>query len=163
MFLAPATLSRVRAGLGRAGAGPSRALPARWMCAAAEGEKARLEAFLRSASRPKMGAARAKQTAGQKALDLTRHVGAMEGVTLEQLAAMGTVELKKLGLEPQERKRLLRHTFKLRTGWEMPPVGTEERPHAWRLWQRPAAPPGPEGDARAAARRDEVARAVSDS
>ena len=163
MFAAPAVLSRVRAGLGRAGAGPSRALPARWLCDAADGEKARLEAFLRSASRPKMGEARAKQSAGQKALDLARHLGAMEGITLDQLAAMGTIELKKLGLEPQERKRLLRHTYKLRTGWTPPPEGTEERPHAWRLWTRPAAPPGQEGDARASARREEASREASNS
>ena len=44
-----------------------------------------IEEFLRRASRPKMGKAKAKQSAGQRAIDLTKHLSKFEDMSYEQL------------------------------------------------------------------------------
>ena len=59
-------------------------LPARRMLCDTAGPS-QIEDFLRRASRPKMGKAKAKQSAGQRAIDLTKHLSKFEDMSYEQL------------------------------------------------------------------------------
>ena len=59
-------------------------LPARRMLCDTAGPS-QIEEFLRRASRPKMGKAKAKQSAGQRAIDLTKHLSKFEDMSYEQL------------------------------------------------------------------------------
>ncbi|KAL1529120.1 hypothetical protein AB1Y20_000080 [Prymnesium parvum] len=107
--------------------------PARWLCAASEAQAAELSSFLRNASRPKMGKAKAKQSAGQRALDLLKHLPRLEGTSLPQLLRMKSKQLAKLGMPCQERKRLLKFTHKVKCGWTY--EGKKEG--NWRAWRDP--------------------------
>ena len=53
------------------------------MCSEASNEA--ILNFLKLASRPKMGLAKAKQSAGQRAIDLSKHASKFQGMTLEEL------------------------------------------------------------------------------
>jgi len=97
--------------------------------------KAQVEEFLRAASRPKMGVAKAKQSAGQKALDLTKQANRMKDMDLKALLQTDGRKLKELGLPVQERKRLLNFIDKYLRGYKH-----DGRPgqHAWKGWRAPS-------------------------
>ena len=98
-----------------------------------------------------MGLAKAKTSAGQKAMDLTKHLKKLQEIPFDDLMKANTRVLKKMGLSPQERKRILAHTDKVRLGWTPPPGGK-----GWRHWARPTSGPhmiSPESDPLAAERR----------
>ena len=93
------------------------AAPARSLCSVAEASQAEVLEFLRAASRPVMGHAKAKQSAGQKALDLTKQASRLEDLDMRALALVDTHELRRRGVPCQERKLLLRFCSKIRQGW----------------------------------------------
>ena len=109
--------------------GPMRAplcVPLRRLCDGppppSEEEKARVLKFLRVASRPIQGMGKAKQTAGQKALDLTKQASRLEDLDLNGVLRCDTKELKKRGVPVQDRKRLLKFTRKYVQGWRWHPA-----------------------------------------
>ena len=116
-------------------------LRARGLCesAAEEGRKAELLEFLRSASRPIMGKAKARQSAGQKPLDLTRQMKNLDDVDVGALLRMGGAELARRGVPVQERKRLLRFTDKYVQGYRH---DGRQGKHAWRGFLPPYKQPG---------------------
>ena len=79
--------------------------PTRALCDAAadadEARKAELQEFLRSASRPIMGKAKARQSAGQKELDLTKQMKNLDDLDLHGLLRLGGEELKNRGVPCQ--------------------------------------------------------------
>ena len=80
------------------------AVRARMLCADAEPDgKAALEAFLKNISRPKMGQARAKQSAGQRAMDLSKQLSKLDGLTLDELLRIDGATLKEKGVPTQAR------------------------------------------------------------
>ena len=85
--------------------------------------------------RPKMGVAKAKQSAGQKALDLTKQANRMKDMDLKALLHTDGKKLKELGLPVQERKRLLNFIDKYLRGYKH-----DGRPgqHAWKGWRAPS-------------------------
>ena len=60
-----------------------------------EASKAELLAFLKAASRPKLGLGKAKQSSGQKALDLTRQANVFDDLDLPGLLRLKSSDLKK--------------------------------------------------------------------
>ena len=88
--------------------------------------------FLKAASRPKMGKAKAKQSAGQRALDLTRSAKALDDLDLPGLLRLKGADLKKREIPCQERKRLSRYIAKANQGYTW--VG---EPY-WKNWREPA-------------------------
>mmetsp|Transcript_2428 Transcript_2428/g.5481 ORF Transcript_2428/g.5481 Transcript_2428/m.5481 type:complete len:140 (-) Transcript_2428:303-722(-) len=112
------------------------AMPGRALCTDADAAAAAaLELFLKNISRPKMGQAKAKQSAGQRAVDLTKQLNKLKGLTVEELTLMSSAELKRRGLPTQERKRIISFGHKLRTGWEHDGLVREK--HAWKGWRAP--------------------------
>ena len=97
-------------------------------------QKAEVVEFLHAASRPIMGKAKAKTSAGQKALDLTKQAGRLEDVDLTGLLRLTTEDLRERGVPCQERKRLLNYTDKYLQGFRH-----DGRPgkHAWKGWVAP--------------------------
>ena len=69
----------------------------RWLCGISDEQKAEVETFLRNISRPIMGKAKAKQSAGQKALDLTKQLSRLDDVDMDTLLRMNSAELKNRG------------------------------------------------------------------
>ena len=117
-----------------AGALPSR-LSCRPFCSGVSEESTALvEKFLERASRPIMGKARAKQSAGQRALDLTKQAKNFEGMDLPALLRLDGAALKKLGVPCQERKRLLKFTAKANQGQTL--VGRDRKGGTWREAER---------------------------
>ena len=92
--------------------------------------KALVQSFLQRASRPKMGKARAKTSAGQRELDLTKQAKNFEGMDLTALLRLNGAKLKELGLPCQERKRLLKYTAKANQGQTL--VGRDRKGGTWR-------------------------------
>lgn len=127
----------------RAVAPPPRPLlqRARCLCDAAEdeGRKAELLEFLRTASRPIMGKAKARQSAGQKPLDLTKQMKNLEDVDVGALLRMGGPELARRGVPVQDRKRLMRFTDKYVQGYRH---DGRQGKHAWRGFLPPYKQPG---------------------
>ena len=126
---------------------PPRGL-SRGLCTdAAEASKAELELFLKRASRPILGQAKAKTSSGQKVLDLTKQMSRLQDLTLPELCKVKGEELKRRGLPVQERKRLLRYTAKQRTGWTWMPAAHSNpnapdggfTKHVWRGWIPPTS------------------------
>lgn len=117
---------------------------ARTLCDAAEDEekaaarKAELQEFLRAASRPVMGKAKARQSAGQRALDLTKQLKNLDDLDVRGLAKVDGAELKRRGVPVQERKRLLRFTDKYVQGFRHDGRTTK---HSWKGWQAPYMQP----------------------
>ena len=74
-------------------------MPGRALCTEAsdEAKKALVQRFLDAASRPKMGKGRAKQSAGQRALDLGKQAKSLEDLDLPQLLALDGAALKASG------------------------------------------------------------------
>ena len=73
-------------------------LGARSLCEAAdEARKAELLEFLRCASRPIMGKAKARQSAGQKALDLTKQAKNLDDLDLRALVRCDQPRLPERG------------------------------------------------------------------
>ena len=102
---APSALSR----LWPVAAPPLLAARARPLCdeaAADEARKAELLEFLRSASRPIMGQAKARQSAGQRPIDLTKQMKNLEDLSFHELLRIDGAELKKRGVPVQDRKRI---------------------------------------------------------
>ena len=93
-----------------------------------------LEGFLKAASRPIMGLAKAKQSAGQKALDLTKHTNRLADMDLNGLLRTNREQLKKLGVPVQERKRIMRFVDKYLQGYRH---DGREGKHAWKGWKPP--------------------------
>ena len=91
--------------------------------------------FLRTASRPIMGKAKAPQSAGQRAIDLTKQLKNLDDLDLRALLRLDTEALKKRGLPCQERKRLLSYTDKYVQGWR--PDTRAMGKNAWRSWRPP--------------------------
>lgn len=60
-----------------------------------EASKAELMSFLKAASRPKLGLGKAKQSSGQKALDLTRQAKMFDDLDLPGLLRLKSADLKK--------------------------------------------------------------------
>ena len=117
-----------------AGAWPPR-LSCRQFCSGVSEESTALvEKFLERASRPIMGKARAKQSAGQRALDLTKQAKNFEGMDLPALLRLDGAALKKLGVPCQERKRLLKFTAKANQGQTL--VGRDRKGGTWREAER---------------------------
>ena len=67
------------------------------MCGVTDEQKAEVETFLRNISRPIMGKAKAKQSAGQRALDITKQSSRLDDVDMDTLLRMDSAELKKRG------------------------------------------------------------------
>ena len=108
---------------------------ARSLCSGpSEASKATVTEFLRVASRPIQGKAKAKTSAGQKALDLTKSASKLEDLDLGGVLRCDGKELKRRGLGVQERKRLLKYTHKYLQGWRH-----DGRPgkRAWKGWAAP--------------------------
>lgn len=120
---------------------PHLALFARTLCSSGptDEQKAEVLEFLRAASRPIMGKAKAKTTAGQKALDLTKQAGRLEDVDITGLLRLTTEDLRERGVPCQERKRILNYTDKYLQGFRH-----DGRPgkHAWKGWVAPYRQPG---------------------
>ena len=89
-----------------------------------------MQSFLERASRPKMGKARAKQSAGQRELDLTKQAKHFEDMDLPALLRLDGAALKQLGVPCQERKRLLKFTAKANQGHAL--VGRDRKGGTWR-------------------------------
>ena len=102
----------------------------RGLCA--DAKQAEVLEFLRCASRPKMGKAKAKQSAAQRTLDLTKFAGKFED--LPTLLRMKTPELKDAGVGCQERKRLVNFIDKYLQGYRHDGRGGK---HAWKGWMPP--------------------------
>eukprot|EP00320_Phaeocystis_rex_P005980 CAMPEP_0119071602 /NCGR_PEP_ID=MMETSP1178-20130426/52160_1 /TAXON_ID=33656 /ORGANISM="unid sp, Strain CCMP2000" /LENGTH=90 /DNA_ID=CAMNT_0007053543 /DNA_START=210 /DNA_END=482 /DNA_ORIENTATION=+ len=87
-----------------------------------------------------MGKARAKQSAGQRALDLTKQAKNFEDIDLPALLRLDGKALKELGLPCQERKRLLKFTAKANQGQVL--VGRNWKGGRWseRAASEPDAP-----------------------
>ena len=96
-----------------------------------EESKAAVLDFLKAASREKMGLAKAKQSAGQKALDLTRLAKQFDDLDLPGLLRLKTADLKQRGVGVQERKRMLRYMAKANQGFVV-----KGKPY-WRNWVDP--------------------------
>ena len=88
-----------------------------WSRALCSSANAEVLEFLRAASRPIMGKAKAKQSAGQKAVDLTKQVNRLEGLSMDGLLRVDGAELRRRGVPCQERKRLLNFLDKYRQGF----------------------------------------------
>ena len=89
-----------------------------------------------------MGIAKAKQSAGQKALDLTKQANRLGDLDMPALLRCDREKLKELGVPVQERKRLLRFLEKYRQGYRH-----DGRPGkmAWKGWVPPYRLPGAPG------------------
>ena len=122
------------------GAPSSRLLPppvcaCRPFCSGVSEESTALvQSFLERASRPIMGKARAKQSAGQRALDLTKQAKNFEGMDLPALLRLDGAALKKLGIPCQERKRLMKFSAKANQGQAL--VGRDWKGGTWREAER---------------------------
>mmetsp|Transcript_9418 Transcript_9418/g.20623 ORF Transcript_9418/g.20623 Transcript_9418/m.20623 type:complete len:150 (-) Transcript_9418:134-583(-) len=107
----------------------------RALCSTPEPDaKAELELFLQRASRPIMGLGKAKQSAGQTPLDLTKYLKKLEDLTLDDIMAIRSEELEERGVPARERKRLLNFANKLRLGWVH---DGRTGKHAWKGWKPP--------------------------
>lgn len=119
----------------------SRLLGARRLCGAADAGQAELLDFLRNASRPIWGRAKAKQSGGQAALDLTKQLPRLEGLDLRGLLACKTAELKERGVPVRERKRMLNFIDKYRQGWRHDgrggPGNEQGVKRLWKGWRPP--------------------------
>ena len=102
--------------------------------AAEEARKAELLEFLRCASRPIMGKAKARQSAGQKALDLTKQMKNLEDLDLAAVVRLNSAELKKRGVPTRDRKRLLNYADKYAQGYRH---DGRLGKHAWKGWLPP--------------------------
>ena len=71
----------------------------RWLCGVTDEQKAEVESFLKNAQRPKMGKAKAKQSAGQKAIDLMKQASRVNEGTLDDLLRMDSKQLKEKGVQ----------------------------------------------------------------
>lgn len=114
----------------------------RHLCAGSEPDeaaKAEVLEFLRAASRPIQGKAKAKTSAGQMALDLTRHASRLEDLDLKGVLRCDGAELKRRGIGCQERKRLLKYTYKYLQGYRH---DGREGDKAWKGWLAPYRLPG---------------------
>jgi hypothetical protein len=120
--------------LARALVARSRALSRAFCSSVDEASKAAVLEFLRTASRPIMGKAKAKQSAGQKAIDLTKQANRLEDLDLQGLIRVDGAELRRRGLPCQERKRLLNFIDKYRQGFRH---DGRQGKHAWRGWLQP--------------------------
>ena len=69
----------------------------RCLCGVTDAQTSELEDFLKNASRPKMGKAKAKQSAGQRELDLTKQLSRLGGTPLTDLLRMDSAALKEQG------------------------------------------------------------------
>ena len=112
-------------------------MPGRALCTEAsdEAKKALVQRFLDAASRPKMGKGRAKQSAGQRALDLGKQAKSLEDLDLPQLLALDGASLKERNVGCQERKRLLKFIAKANQGYTL-------KGKDWRSFQEPLGPQG---------------------
>jgi hypothetical protein len=106
----------------------------RHFCAKSSGAMMDVEEFLRVASRPIMGKAKAKQSAGQRAIDLTKQASKLADLDFPALLRTNSRQLKELGLGVQERKRLLNFVDKYLQGWRHDGRGGKR---AWVGWQPP--------------------------
>ena len=138
-FLTPTDSAMLRAAR-LLGAPSSRLLPppvcaCRPFCSGVSEESTALvQSFLERASRPIMGKARAKQSAGQRALDLTKQAKNFEGMDLPALLRLDGAALKKLGIPCQERKRLMKFSAKANQGQAL--VGRDWKGGTWREAER---------------------------
>ena len=105
----------------------------RTLCA--DAAQAEVLEFLRAASRPKVGKAKAKQSAGQKALDLTKQANRLGDMDMNGLLLTNGKQLKEMGVPVQERKRMLNFIDKYLQGYRH-----DGRPgkHAWKGWREPS-------------------------
>ena len=94
-----------------------------------------LETFLKLISRPKMGNAKAKMSAGTKALDLPTQLSKLEGMAVDDLLKADGRELRRRGVPTQERKRILAYTEKVRRGWLHD--GRARTKNDWKGWKPP--------------------------
>lgn len=132
---APGRVAAACAAFAAAPPAPRRLAFARALCTSAEdASKAEVLEFLRAASRPIMGKAKAKQSAGQKALDLTKQANRLDGVDMAGLMRIKSAELESRGVPCQERKRILRFVDKYRQGFRHDGRGGK---HAWKGWKAP--------------------------
>lgn len=99
-----------------------------------EASQPELESFLVAASRPIMGKAKARQSAGQKALDLTKQLNRLKDFDIPTLLRASSKQLKDVGVPVQERKRLLNFLNKYKQGYRH---DGREGPKAWLGWQPP--------------------------
>ena len=95
-----------------------------------EESKQQILKFLGAASRPKMGKAKAKQSAGQRALDLSKQAKNLDDLDMAQVLSLNGAELKKRNVPCQDRKRMLRFINKANQGFTM--AGA-----TWRSWREP--------------------------
>ena len=138
-MLRRARASAAAASSSRLTARPSLFRASRALCdaaseAAEEARKAELLEFLRCASRPIMGKAKARQSAGQKALDLTKQMKNLEDLDLAAVVRLNSAELKKRGVPTQDRKRLLNYADKYAQGYRH---DGRLGKHAWKGWLPP--------------------------
>lgn len=111
----------------------TRAVGLRALCSDAAQQE--IQTFLANTSRPKMGQAKAKQSAGKKIIDMSKQSSRLEGLDMAALLRTTGADLKTRGLPVQERKRLLRFVDKVRQGYVH-----EGKPGDWKGWRAP----GPE-------------------
>ena len=81
-----------------------------------------------------MGKAKARQSAGQKALDLTKQMKNLEDLDLAAVVRLNSAELKKRGVPTQDRKRLLNYADKYAQGYRH---DGRLGKHAWKGWLPP--------------------------
>lgn len=127
-------------GVASGGARPLLVPRARRLCEAVaeEARKAELTEFLRTVSRPIMGKAKARQSAGQKPLDLTKQLKNLDDLDLRTLLRLDGAELKRRGVPVQDRRRLLRFTDKYVQGFRHD--GRQSK-HSWRGFIAPYQQP----------------------
>lgn len=99
-----------------------------------EARKAEVLEFLRSASRPIQGKAKAKQSAGQRAVDLTKQMKNLDDVDLHAILRMSREDLVKRGVPVQDRKRLMNFANKYVQGYRH---DGRQGKAAWKGWLPP--------------------------
>lgn len=112
--------------------------PFRWSGAArnlcTDATKNLVEQFLKAASRPKFGKAKAKQSAGQKPVDLTKQASRLGELDFAALLRTKGAALKEMGIPVQERKRMLNFLDKYRQGFRH---DGRTGKHSWKGWRAP--------------------------
>ena len=93
--------------------------------------KVLVQRVLEAASRPKMGKARANQSAGQRGLDLSKQAKNLEDLDLPALLRLDGTALKARNFPVQERKRLLKFVAKANQ------PGYTLTGRTWRSWREP--------------------------
>ena len=112
-----------------------------WRSLCSEVDKGAVVQLLKRMNRPKMGQAKAKTSAGKKALDLDKGASKLPGDwTVERLLKTNTKELREHGFGCQERKRMLKFLEKVRQGWIHKEAAGGLEKHLWRGWRPVIAP-----------------------